>query len=274
MKNGWSVALDPVDGAIDRHFQLPARAGTDPAATDAAVLGLPDWFKAMPQKSFNPSLRRQSQTVKTVPAVRRRDDLRFPHPARHRSQGREWRVQLGLDPARRRHHELHPFADRFSRSQPDRRHAVSTTTAMSSSSTISGPSGPRPAIRCCSCIRSAAPICRSRRSPGSWTAILSATACSISRRAGTMPVSTACCRRARRSPNACQSSARSGPPVSRPCGRSGDAAQRNARGIGARDRRLPPAVPRSQALARAVAQKSHRLARPSQSGHGLTAPAG
>jgi hypothetical protein len=32
-----------------------------------AVLGLPDWFKAMPQKSFNPSLGEASQTVKRCP---------------------------------------------------------------------------------------------------------------------------------------------------------------------------------------------------------------
>jgi hypothetical protein len=31
------------------------------------VLGLPDWFKAMPQKSFNPSLGEASQTVKRCP---------------------------------------------------------------------------------------------------------------------------------------------------------------------------------------------------------------
>ena len=32
-----------------------------------AVLGLPDWFKAMPQKAFNPSLGEDSQTVKRCP---------------------------------------------------------------------------------------------------------------------------------------------------------------------------------------------------------------
>jgi hypothetical protein len=32
-----------------------------------AVLGLPDWFKAMPQKTFNPSLGEASQTVKRCP---------------------------------------------------------------------------------------------------------------------------------------------------------------------------------------------------------------
>jgi hypothetical protein len=32
-----------------------------------AVLGLPDWFKAMPQKAFNPSLGEASQTVKRCP---------------------------------------------------------------------------------------------------------------------------------------------------------------------------------------------------------------
>ena len=32
-----------------------------------AVLGLPEWFKAMPQKTFNPSLGEDSQTVKRCP---------------------------------------------------------------------------------------------------------------------------------------------------------------------------------------------------------------
>src|SRR5689334_10204233 len=32
-----------------------------------AVLGLPEWFKAMPQKAFNPSLGEPSQTVKRCP---------------------------------------------------------------------------------------------------------------------------------------------------------------------------------------------------------------
>ena len=32
-----------------------------------AVLGLPDWFKAMPPKAFNPSLGEDSQTLKRCP---------------------------------------------------------------------------------------------------------------------------------------------------------------------------------------------------------------
>jgi hypothetical protein len=32
-----------------------------------AVLGLPDWFKAMPQKSFNPTARKETDTVKKCP---------------------------------------------------------------------------------------------------------------------------------------------------------------------------------------------------------------
>jgi hypothetical protein len=32
-----------------------------------AVLGLPDWFKAMPQKSFNPTVRKETDTVKKCP---------------------------------------------------------------------------------------------------------------------------------------------------------------------------------------------------------------
>ena len=33
-----------------------------------AVLGLPDWLKAMPHKAFNPSLGIETQTVKKCPS--------------------------------------------------------------------------------------------------------------------------------------------------------------------------------------------------------------
>ena len=144
-----------------------------------------------------------------MPALHRCHDLRISHSAGDRSRSARRRVQLGLRSCPRvssANIRIRPSVFTIRARSPARRSSM--TTASSSSSTISGPSRRREATRCCSRIRSIAPICRSRRSPGSSTATRSLTARSISRRAGMTRISTACCRKARRLPNACRSSAK------------------------------------------------------------------
>lgn len=58
-----------------------------------AVLGLPDWFKELPQKAFSATLRDELFTIKKCPPVRRHD-LRVPHATGVRPEGREWRIHL------------------------------------------------------------------------------------------------------------------------------------------------------------------------------------
>ena len=63
-----------------------------------AVLGLPDWYKAMPQKAFNPNHGRGDPNRQEMPALHRRHDLRISDPAADRSEVRDgefsWNFEL------------------------------------------------------------------------------------------------------------------------------------------------------------------------------------
>src|SRR5471030_1073120 len=48
-------------------FRCPPGLGTILPRPIPAVLGLPDWFKILPQKAFNPSMGEEGPTVKKCP---------------------------------------------------------------------------------------------------------------------------------------------------------------------------------------------------------------
>ena len=62
----------PDDGRIERNdSDVPRAAGTraDPAAPDSRGAGLPDWFKAMPQKGYSVINQKDLLTIKKCPPV-------------------------------------------------------------------------------------------------------------------------------------------------------------------------------------------------------------
>ena len=78
-----------------------------------AVLGLPDWFKALPQKAFNPILQDDQFTVKKCPPFIDAMTYRLSAAAGGRPQGRERRILLGPRRAVGRTQLLWAVADRF-----------------------------------------------------------------------------------------------------------------------------------------------------------------
>jgi hypothetical protein len=58
--------MDQANG-ITLKFRCPPGLGNILPRPIPAVLGLPDWFKALPQKAFNPSMGEESLTVKKCP---------------------------------------------------------------------------------------------------------------------------------------------------------------------------------------------------------------
>ena len=228
-----------------------------------AVLGLPDWFKAMPQKSFNPSLGETSQTVKRCPPFIDAMTYGFLIPlatdlkVENGEFSWDWTLPGGTTTS-----YTHSPIDFHDPSQiagtpfhDDDRYVIKFNNFW----TIRTPPGYS--------LLFMHPI---NRPDLPFTSITGLVDCDhFQRQPAQFPGALARRRLQRRAaeghagrPMPANQARGLGRQFRRPCGRSGDAAQRNARGIGARDRRLPPAVPRSQALARAVAQKSHRLARP------------
>ena len=169
-----------------------------------AVFGLPDWFKVLPQKVFNPTTNAEAQTIKKCPPFIDAMTYGFLMPLPIDLEVREgeftWNFEVPKGFVSEYSHSPIGFHDPAR--LPARR--SSTKTASSSNSTISGPSKRRQATQYYSPTRSIAPTCHLRRSPASSIATHSMTARSISRRAGMIPGSTVCCRRARRLRNACR----------------------------------------------------------------------
>ncbi len=58
---------DPPNAPMTVTFSCPPELEAVLPRPMPAVLGLPDWFKALPQKSYNPSLGEDSQTIKRCP---------------------------------------------------------------------------------------------------------------------------------------------------------------------------------------------------------------
>ena len=88
-----------------------------------AVLGLPDWFKAMPQKaSTRPWARRA--TVKKCPPFIDAMTYGFLIPLAIDLKVENGEFSWNCEVPGRRRQRLLAFADRFSRPQPGRRHAV------------------------------------------------------------------------------------------------------------------------------------------------------
>ena len=71
-----------------------------------AVLGLPDWFKSLPQKAFNPILQGDQMTVKKCPPF-------IDAMTTGRPEGRERRILLGSRRAGGRAELLRALTDRF-----------------------------------------------------------------------------------------------------------------------------------------------------------------
>ena len=59
-----------------------------------AVLGLPEWFKSLPQKAFNPTMGEDSLTVKKCPPFIDAMTYGFLIPLAADLEVREWRIQL------------------------------------------------------------------------------------------------------------------------------------------------------------------------------------
>ena len=73
----------------------PELVGRAAAARCRRSQGLPDWFKAMPQKAFNAVTQDERPDRQALPAFHRRHDLRLPDSAALRPQGRGRRVLAG-----------------------------------------------------------------------------------------------------------------------------------------------------------------------------------
>ncbi len=149
-----------------------------------AVQGLPDWFKAVPQKTFNVLLQEESQTLKRCPPFIDAMTYGFliPLACDLRIENGEfnfgtWKFRQDRSP---------PFARRsaFTTRVRSKVRPSSPRIASSLSSRISGRSKRRRAIRCCSRTRRTAPICRSRPSPVSSIRICTKTISCIFGRSG------------------------------------------------------------------------------------------
>ena len=179
------MAMDDDNEKMTLVFRCPPELA-GPAAADAGGRGPAGLVQGAAAKGLQCGHAGRRSDHQALPAVHRRHDLRLPDSAALRPQGRERRVLLGARPAGQQRQQFVRSPIDFHDAQPGGRHAVSsTTTASSSSSTISGPSRRRPAIRCCSRIRSTGPTCRSPPSPA-WSIPISipTTSCT-SRRTGT-----------------------------------------------------------------------------------------
>ena len=90
-----------------------------------AVQGLPDWFKALSQRAFNPSMGGQSYTVKKCPPFVDAMTYGFLIPLASDLEVRDGEFSWNFEaPGGCRQRLLIFLADRFSRSEPDRRHAI------------------------------------------------------------------------------------------------------------------------------------------------------
>jgi hypothetical protein len=121
-----------------------------------ALLGLPDWFKAMPASAFSSVMQTEQLTVKKCPPFIDAMTHGFLIPLvtdlKIEDGAFSWDFEMpgGAITSYSRSTVLRSPARRCSR-----------TTPLSSNSIISGRSNRRPAIRCSSPIRSIATICRS-----------------------------------------------------------------------------------------------------------------
>ena len=157
--------------ADDGDFQLPAGAGGGAAAADSGRARLAGLVQGLAAEVVQRrSLGEDSQTIKRCPPFIDAMTYGFLIPlatdlkVENGEFSWDWTMRGGEITIYSR--SPIDFHDRAR--SPARR--SSTTTALSSSSTISGRSSRRPAIRCCSRIRSTAPTCRSPPSPAWSTA--------------------------------------------------------------------------------------------------------
>jgi hypothetical protein len=115
-----------------------------------AVRGLPEWFKAMPAKNYNPTEGEESQTVKKCPPFIDAMTYGYLMPLATDLEVRNgefsWSFEVPDGMVSEYSHS--PIGFTMPGRSSARRSA--TTIASSSSSTVSGTSRRRQAIRCCS----------------------------------------------------------------------------------------------------------------------------
>ena len=128
-----------------------------------AVLGLPDWYKAMPQNSFSPIARQDTFTLKKCPPFIDAMTYGFLIPLTVDLKVQDGEFSWDFDVPEGSSANIHARRSIFTTRARPRARRCSMTTASSSSSPISGPSRRRKVTRSCSPIRSIAATCRSRR---------------------------------------------------------------------------------------------------------------
>ena len=183
-----------------------------------AVQGMPDWFKAMPQKGYSEINQKDLLTMKKCPPVIDAMAYGFLLPLVSDLRVENGEFFWDRDVPSGGITSLTALADRLSRQRAGRRHAVLRRRPLHHQ--VQQFLDHRNAARLFAAVHASAQPHRSavhhHRRAGRYRQLHRQSG-QHSRHAGTTPRSMACCRRARRSRNAFRSSARNGRRVSMCC---------------------------------------------------------